>query len=77
MKSFLVLTITEEEGPFRVCRTRTSAGFASITIQAKGKCILSLTNEGGNDMYEQDAFALAELINKIASDPCALPKESK
>lgn len=93
-KDFLMKEITRgmeyRQGTITVTRTRTSDGFAAITIRVdrtreeaeggKTKPILrqttkfAFTNEGGNNGYEQQALELAKLIRALVSDPCDLPE---
>ena len=81
-EDFLVRTVTlkSNDSNISVSRTRTSAGFASITIEVRVQSALitdaesrkiTLTNEGGNE-YEQQVSALAELLQKIMNEPCLL-----
>ena len=84
MDDFLHRTITAKDGNMEVSRTRTSKGFASITIRVGGNS-LSFTNEPddnprGNlsvdacgDNYEQKAMRLAKLIDEVSSNGCTLP----
>lgn len=84
MDDFLHRTITSKDGNMEVSRTRTSKGFASITIRVGGNSI-SFNNEPDDnphadtsadaygDNYEQKAMRLAKLIDEVSRNGCTLP----
>ena len=69
---FVMRSYESEDKTLRVTRTRTSSGFASITISANGETI-RFDNEEGNVAYEQQAGELARLIEAAATDTCSIP----
>ncbi len=81
MKEFLMKEVrkTTEDGLFDVIRTRTSNGFASITIRSNGdeERSFNFTNENDNNGYEMQALELAETLRDVAENPCKLPTERK
>ena len=67
-------TFTSKDGKMKVCRTRTSKGFASISVFIEGRITnLSFTNEL-DEAYEFTAMELSDLLEEAAGDPCNLPK---
>ena len=77
MKDFLHRNVTEEstELGLSVSRMRTSTGFCSITIVGNGnKLQFSNESEGVADPnYEEKVRELANMMLKIADEPCLLP----
>lgn len=78
--------VTRDERTIKVkaSRTRTTAGYASISIQLNDNCTgrvetlgatLTINTDAFGSAYEQVAFIIAEVLNEIASDKCALPDE--
>ena len=77
MKTFIIKTITETSKEYDIIeasRMRTSNGFCKIQIEY-GKQKISFTNENEDHDYEQKAIELARVLDKIALDPCDLPKQ--
>jgi hypothetical protein len=77
MDDFYMREVSEEtsDGLFRVTRTRSSKGHASISVRLDGVRCLIFDNKNNGSEYEQKAFELAKVLEKIASEPCTLPKE--
>lgn len=79
MEEFLIREIKEqsEEYPNIIARrTRTSAGFAQISI-TYGTQTIKFSNDSGNDAYETQALETAKLLDEIALEPCVLPEVKK
>lgn len=83
MEDFVHRTITEsielpgKQVPPVVCtvmRTRTSKGFASITLRIEGKEILKISNINYGDFYEVAVRDIAHLLLQIANNSCKLPE---
>ena len=58
-------------------RTRTSNGYAGITVKINGLVALSFNTDAHGDDYELIASAVARLLDEIASEPCLLPKHDE
>jgi hypothetical protein len=59
-----------------VCtRTRTSAGYASITIKYRDQLIV-ITNEGDEtpEIYEQKAREIIAMIHALVIEDCEVPQ---
>ena len=54
-------------------RTRTSKGFGSIVIRIDSEVVLKLSSDTYGNGYEDAALRIAELLQLMASEPCALP----
>ncbi|KKL83323.1 hypothetical protein LCGC14_1975930 [marine sediment metagenome] len=65
-----VITIESKDGKLRVTRERTSEGRVQINIWANDSFIM-LTDK---DLYEQQAYKLAGMIDNIANNKCLLPE---
>lgn len=73
MEDFRMRTITEksEDGEMEIHRTRSSAGYAAITLKLAGYQGFTFTNEEGNPCAEQ-ARELIDLLEKILANDCDL-----
>ena len=70
---FTMREVTFNEGNLTVVRTRTSNGYAAITIKVVNDSI-TFINVNDNHEYEQQAAKLADLIDEAAGTPCSLPE---
>ena len=68
-----VKLVSEEYPDIEAIRTRTSNGFASITLKVGDKHI-SFSSENDNDAYEQQALEVAKVLQDVAYNSCRLPK---
>ncbi len=73
MEDFLLKTITAEDGEIKVCRSRSSAGYAAIKVSFGDQSIEFDSAKLSSD-YEMRARRLAELLDEVVNNPCALPK---
>ena len=76
MNDFLHRELSEENAEYgiSVTRCRTSAGHSSIILKTKdGQITFSNEETDYGDGYEQAALSAAELLDKLANDPCYLP----
>ena len=53
-------------------RMRTSAGYAGISLDVGGKRVLDLTSD--LEDYPKAARDIADLLRRMADEPCKLPK---
>ena len=53
--------------------TRTSKGFASIVLRVDRSAVLTISNDTYGPGYEQVAREIAELLLRVANNPCNLP----
>ena len=82
MEEFIHKTVSEaikleraKAGPIEcVCsRTRTSKGFAAIELRIGGSVALTINNDTYGHEYEQIAMQIADLLQRVAENPCSLP----
>lgn len=83
-EDFVMCTVTVKEGNIEVSRTRTTAGYCSISIkvtvlEVAGEGLkpvtktLTFTNAGETDknsgQYESDAYTLARVLSNVCGEP--------
>jgi hypothetical protein len=82
MEEFIHKTISDsilldraKSGPVecKCLRTRTSKGFAAIELRIGGAVALSLSSDTYGAEYEQVAMQIADLLQRVAKNPCTLP----
>lgn len=76
IEEFFSKTISVDDDLIHISRVRTSAGFCSIQIRVgEQKIVLSNTSDDFGDKYADISARLAEALERIADNPCLLPKE--
>lgn len=84
MEEFVHKTVSDsitldraKAGPIEcVCiRSRTSNGVAAIELRINGSVALQLSTTTYGDGYEQAAVQIADLLRRMAENPCRLPSD--